>query len=132
MDLQLKGKVALVTGGSKGIGKAIGVSLAREGVDVVISARTETDVEQAAREIEAQTGGRALAVVGDVRKVEDIDRMVGAAHECFGGVDVLVSNAGLLAAQIVAFGGRDADRELAGRVVAFKEDMRRQVLAKQI
>jgi len=95
MDLELTGKVALVTGGSKGIGKAIGISLAREGVHVVVSARTEADVEQAAREIESKTGAPALGVAGDVMKVDDIERMVDAAQSRFGGVDILVSNAGV-------------------------------------
>ncbi len=95
MDLDLKGKVALVTGGSRGIGRAIGIALAREGVRVVLAARTEADVRIAAKEIENDTGAEALAVTGDVTRVSDIERMVEAAQSRFGGVDILVSNAGV-------------------------------------
>ena len=95
MDLDLKGKVALVTGGSRGIGRAIGIALAREGVRVVLAARTEADVRIAAKEIENDTGAEALAVTGDVTRVSDIKRMVEAAQSRFGGVDILVSNAGV-------------------------------------
>ncbi len=95
MDLDLTGKVALVTGGSRGIGRAIGIALAREGVRVVLAARTEADVRIAAKEIENDTGAEALAVTGDVTRVADIERMVEAAQSRFGGVDILVSNAGV-------------------------------------
>ncbi|MBW2267442.1 MAG: SDR family NAD(P)-dependent oxidoreductase [Deltaproteobacteria bacterium] len=95
MDLDLEGKVALVTGGSRGIGRAIGIALAREGVRLVLAARTEADVQRAAREIEKTTGREALAVAGDVTRVADIERMVEAADARFGGVDILVSNAGV-------------------------------------
>ena len=95
MDLELKGKVALVTGGSRGIGRAIGIALAREGARVVLAARTEADVRIAAKEIENDTGAEALAVTGDVTRVSDIKRMVEAAQSRFGGVDILVSNAGV-------------------------------------
>ena len=66
MDLGLQGKYALVTGGSKGIGKAIARELAREGADVVIAARTLADLEQTAREIEDETGRRIIPMVMDV------------------------------------------------------------------
>ncbi len=95
MDLELAGKVALVTGGSRGIGRAIGIALAREGARVVLVARTEADVRIAALEIENDTGAEALAVTGDVTRVADIERMVEAAQSRFGGVDILVSNAGV-------------------------------------
>jgi NAD(P)-dependent dehydrogenase (short-subunit alcohol dehydrogenase family) len=95
MDLDLAGKVALVTGGSRGIGRAIGIALAREGARVVIAARTEADVRTTAKEIENETGEEALAVTADVTRVSDIERMVEAAQSRFGGVDILVSNAGV-------------------------------------
>jgi NAD(P)-dependent dehydrogenase (short-subunit alcohol dehydrogenase family) len=95
MDLDLAGKVALVTGGSRGIGRAIGLSLAREGARVALAARTQGDVERAAREIQKETGSETLAVTGDVTRVSDIERMVEATRSRFGAVDVLVSNAGV-------------------------------------
>ncbi len=95
MDLDLAGKVALVTGGSRGIGRAIGIALAREGARVVLAARTEADVRTTAKEIENETGEEALAVTADVTRVSDIERMVEAAQSRFGGVDILVSNAGV-------------------------------------
>ncbi|MBJ19891.1 MAG: SDR family NAD(P)-dependent oxidoreductase [bacterium] len=95
MDLQLEGKVALVTGGSRGIGLAIGHSLAAEGVKVVVAARTQSDVDQAAQEIEAQHGAQTLGVVADVKSAEDVERAVESSASAFGGVDILVSNAGV-------------------------------------
>ena len=93
MDLQLKNKVALVTAASKGLGKASAWELAREGARVVMSARSDW-VEQAAAEIRADTGAEVLAVRGDVTRQEDIDRMVKAALENFGQIDVLIANCG--------------------------------------
>jgi NAD(P)-dependent dehydrogenase (short-subunit alcohol dehydrogenase family) len=95
MDLELEGKTALITGGSKGIGRAIAMSLAREGVRVVLAARTEQDVQRAAQEIGEATGTQSLAVTGDVTRTADIERMVEAAESSFGGIDILVSNAGV-------------------------------------
>jgi NAD(P)-dependent dehydrogenase (short-subunit alcohol dehydrogenase family) len=95
MDLQLDGKVALVTGGSRGIGLSIGHSLAAEGVRVVVAARTESDVERAAQEIANTHGVETLPVVVDVKKSSDIEAAVARAQERFGSVDILVSNAGV-------------------------------------
>jgi NAD(P)-dependent dehydrogenase (short-subunit alcohol dehydrogenase family) len=95
MDLQLEGKVALVTGGSRGIGLAIGHSLAAEGVRVVVAARTQADVERAAKEIAAKHGRETLGVVADVKNAEDVNRAVQESATAFGGVDILVSNAGV-------------------------------------
>lgn len=95
MDLGLAGKVALVTGGSKGIGAAICASLAQEGVRVVLCARTTEEVERTAHAIAAATGSETLGLTADVTRREDIDRVVAQAVERFGGVDILVSNAGV-------------------------------------
>ncbi len=94
MTGRLQGKVAVVTGAGKGIGRASALALAREGADVVITSRTEADLRELAREIEAP-GARALVVPADVSKVEDVDRLKQAAHEAFGKVDILVNNAGV-------------------------------------
>ena len=68
MDLKLKGKTALVTGGSEGIGKCIARTLAREGVDVAICARRKEPLEAAANEIAEETGRKIVAISADLRK----------------------------------------------------------------
>src|SRR2546429_4427162 len=92
MDFGLTGKRALVTGGSLGIGKAIALELAREGVDVAIVARTKDRLEAAARELETQTGRRVVSLVADVTSREQVDRAVAQAAERLGGVPILLNN----------------------------------------
>src|SRR6516162_9487014 len=92
MDLGLQGKRALVTGGSLGIGKAIALELAREGVDVAIVARTKDRLEAAARELESQTGRRVVPLVADVTSKEQVDRAVAQAAERLGGLHILVNS----------------------------------------
>lgn len=94
MDLGLKGKVALVTGGSKGIGKAIARGLAQEGAKLAICARNKAPLEQAAKEIAAATGSEVLPVAGDLTQPEDVGRVVDTTVRHFGRVDILVNNAG--------------------------------------
>ena len=93
MDLQLDGKVALVTGGSRGIGKAIARTLASEGVDVAIAARNADTLDATAREIAGETGRRILPVVADTGSTESVDSMVESVVAEMGGVDILVNNA---------------------------------------
>ncbi|SDD71503.1 NAD(P)-dependent dehydrogenase, short-chain alcohol dehydrogenase family [Cupriavidus sp. YR651] len=93
MDLGLGNKVAIITGGSQGIGKAAAERLAAEGAAVVIAARGMARLEEVAAEIRAQ-GGRALPVQADVSRAEDCVKLVAAAVETFGRVDILVNNAG--------------------------------------
>ena len=92
MDLGLQGKRAIVTGGSKGIGKAIALELAREGADVAIVARTKGDLESAAREIEAETKRRIVALPADVTSKAEVDRMVAEAAERLGGLHIVVNS----------------------------------------
>ena len=91
----LTGKVALVTGGSRGIGRAVAEGLARSGADVVIASRKLDRCETAAREVEAATGRRALAVGCHVGRWQDCDRLVDAVYDELGRCDVLVNNAGM-------------------------------------
>jgi len=84
--------VAIVTGGGQGIGRGIAVTLARRGAHVVVNGRTETKLLALCDEISA-FGGRAIAVVADVSRREDVDRTVGAAVSRFGRIDILVNNA---------------------------------------
>jgi NAD(P)-dependent dehydrogenase (short-subunit alcohol dehydrogenase family) len=90
---ELDGKVALVTGGSKGIGRAIALSFAREGADVSVAARGIDDLEEAAKEVEAE-GRRALAVPTDVRELDQVEALVRRTVNELGGIDILVNNAG--------------------------------------
>jgi NAD(P)-dependent dehydrogenase (short-subunit alcohol dehydrogenase family) len=92
MDFGLQGKHAIVTGGSRGIGKAIALELAREGVDVAIVARSKEQLEATASELEAETGRRILPLVADVTSKEQVDRMVTQAAEQLGGLHILVNS----------------------------------------
>ena len=91
----LTGKVAVVTGGSRGIGRAVAEGLAVAGADVVIASRKLDACEAAAREIEAATGRRALPVACHVGAWEDCDRLVDTVYDAFARCDVLVNNAGM-------------------------------------
>lgn len=92
---QVTGKCAVVTGASKGIGYAIAEALAGAGANVVISARNEAEVQEAARRLNEVSPGEVAGVAADVRRLEDVRRMIGTAAERFGGVDILVNNAGV-------------------------------------
>jgi len=93
MDLQLHGKRALVTGGSKGIGKAVARCLAAEGCDVAIAARTESTLIDAARELATETGQRVVPVVMDTGDDRSVADGVNAARQALGGIDILVNSA---------------------------------------
>jgi len=93
MELGLKGKVALVTGGTEGIGKATALTLAREGAKVAICARGKALLDATAAEI-VKAGGEVLAVVADMSKAADCKRFIDEAVRKFGRIDILVNNAG--------------------------------------
>src|SRR5262244_442756 len=92
MDLGLTGKVALVTGGSKGIGKAVARGLLQEGAKVAICARTKSELDATAAEL-AKPRGDVFAVAGDLKEA-DVRKIVEATVGHFGRIDVLVNNAG--------------------------------------
>lgn len=94
MELELQGKVAFVAAGSRGLGKAIALQLAAEGVRVVICSRKQEAVEQAAREISNRTGETVIPLKGDVSKSEDIKEMIGQTVKRFGSLDILLCNGG--------------------------------------
>jgi NAD(P)-dependent dehydrogenase (short-subunit alcohol dehydrogenase family) len=91
MDLELGGKTAIVTGGSRGIGKAVARTLADEGMDVAVVARGQADLDAAAAELAAETGRRVLAVPCDTGSDEEVREMMRRAVAELGGVDVLVN-----------------------------------------
>jgi NAD(P)-dependent dehydrogenase (short-subunit alcohol dehydrogenase family) len=95
----LEKKVALITGASQGLGRALAHAFAREGASVVLNSRTEEGIRTVAAQIEA-AGAKALAVAADVSVGTEAVRLVGTAVERFGRVDVLVNNAGLLGPRV--------------------------------
>ncbi len=90
----LKNQTALITGASKGIGKTIALSLAKAGMNVVLTARTKSELEKVAQEIES-AGGKSLAVPGDVSRAQAVEQVVEKSLETFGKIDVLINNAGM-------------------------------------
>jgi citronellol/citronellal dehydrogenase len=99
--MKLEGKVAIVTGASRGIGKAIAIALAKEGANVVVAARTEQEggrlpgtIHKTADEIRA-LGRRALAIRTDVTKEESVEKLATRTVQEFGAIDILVNNAGI-------------------------------------
>ena len=86
MDLGLANRHAVVAGASKGIGKAIALQLAQEGVDVVVASRTMSELEKAAQEIEAETGRRVVPITFDATQREQVDSMMAKASDALGGI----------------------------------------------
>jgi NAD(P)-dependent dehydrogenase (short-subunit alcohol dehydrogenase family) len=95
----LEGKVAMITGASQGLGRALALAFAREGAQVVINARSEESICPVAEEA-GSLGAEVLALAADVSRSADVERLVGAAMERFGHVDVLVNNAGVLGPRV--------------------------------
>ena len=93
MELGLKGKVAIVTGGSEGIGRATALRLAEEGAHVAICARRKEPLDQVGAEIQ-KLGAQGLALVADMSKAADVERFIKAVADRFGRIDILVNNAG--------------------------------------
>ena len=91
----LEEKVALITGASQGLGKALALAFAGEGASLVINSRSEESIRPVADEAESRRAD-VLAIVADVSKGADVERMVGAAVDRFGRIDVLINNAGIL------------------------------------
>jgi len=95
MAMDLRGKTAIVTGAGRGIGKAIALALGREGMNVAAVSRTLEEVEKTARELTVP-GVRGIGIRADISAMADIGRLVDTVEERFGGIDVLVNNAGVL------------------------------------
>ncbi len=94
MDLGLKGRVAIVGGGRKGLGRACADSLAQEGANLVICSRNAGELDRAAGEISAASGVEVLAVAGELTQLSDIQTLIKRTVDHFGRLDVLVNNSG--------------------------------------
>ncbi len=117
--LDLTGKSALVTGGSRGIGRAIVLRLASQGADVAFSYRGNAAAAEQTRAAVEKLGRRALAVQADVARPEDATRLIEAVTAVFGRIDILVNNAGITSDHLIAFTGigdwaRVIDTNLSG------------------
>lgn len=95
MEPDLKGKTAVVTGGSKGIGYGVAEAIARVGGNVVICARHADEVARACGELDRLGDGRVIGVTCDMRQYDDVRRLIGRAVEEFGALDILINNAGV-------------------------------------
>ena len=102
--MRLEGRAAIVTGGGRGIGRAVALALAGEGANVVVSARTCEEIEAVAAEIQ-QTGRAAMAVQADLTQSADAERVVAETVSKFGRVDILVNNAGGVPSEVYTAGG---------------------------
>ncbi|MFT5176309.1 MAG: 3-oxoacyl-[acyl-carrier protein] reductase [Gammaproteobacteria bacterium] len=103
MELGVEGKVAIITGGSEGIGRAAALRLSNEGAKVAIVARTQADLDRTAAQIAAASGHEVVGIAADMRDEDSVRAMVDAVVQRFGGVDILVNNAG------TAIAGKFAD-----------------------
>jgi 3-oxoacyl-[acyl-carrier protein] reductase len=92
--MSLQGQTAIVTGASRGIGKAIALTLAREGMNVVLAARTKSDLEKVAQEAQ-RSGARTHVVSTDVSRAQGVEALVNQTLDTFGRIDVLINNAGM-------------------------------------
>lgn len=93
--MRLKDRVAIVTGGGRGIGQAISLGLAREGAAVVVNYSRSAKLAEEVAERIRHSGGRAVAIQADVKELGEHDRLVSAATDCFGSLNILVNNAGI-------------------------------------
>jgi len=107
------GDVAFITGGGRGIGRAIALALARQGVRVAVTARSQDQIEAVAREVDA-AGGRACAIPCDVTSADSVRRAVAAAADGLGPIDILVNNAGFVEGAPVV----ELDEDLWNRTLA--------------
>jgi NAD(P)-dependent dehydrogenase (short-subunit alcohol dehydrogenase family) len=95
----LEGKVAVITGASQGLGRALALAFAREGARVAINSRAEESIRSVAGEVES-AGAEVLAVAADVSQSADVERLIGGTVERFGRIDVLINNAGVLGPRV--------------------------------
>ena len=123
MDLELEGKTAIVTGASRGIGKAVARELALSGCDVVICARRPEDLELAARELSQETGRKVVGITADTTSTPDVERMIQEAANVLGRIDILVNNAaapgGIARGPLASISDDDVLDDLNTKVVGY-------------
>ncbi len=120
MELGLRNKVAIVTGGTRGIGNEIARDLAREGAKVAICGRDPQTCTEAAKSIESDTSSRTLGIAADVSSRNDVARLVADVLEHFGRIDILVNNAGThVRGTIDDYNEADLDRHLHEKLFGF-------------
>lgn len=102
--MRLQGQTAVVTGGGRGIGRAIALALAQEGARVVVNARTPAEVEAVVREIDGM-GQQAVGVLADVTVAAEVDRLMAESREQLGDIDILINNAGGVPSELYAESG---------------------------
>ena len=133
--MSLEGKVAIVTGGGRGIGRAIALDLAKNGADIVLAARTVSEIESVAAEVRA-LGRQAVAIPTDMMKETEIINLINQTHEQFGKIDILVNNAGASGgAAVIDMKTEDWDRiitvNLRGVFIATREALKKMKLQKE-
>ncbi len=126
---RLSGKIALVTGASKGIGAAIATHLGAEGAAVIVNYATSKDGAERVVKMITESGGKAVAIQGDVGKLADIERLMGEIKQTFGRLDVLVNNAGVYERKPVgeiteAFFRRIFDLNVLGLILTTQEALK--------
>ena len=123
MDLELEGKTAIVTGASRGIGKAIARELALCGCDVVICARNPEDLELTAKDLSDETGRRVVAITADTTSTPEVEAMVAQTAQEFGHIDILVNNAaapgGIARGPLETISDNDVLNDLNTKVVGY-------------
>jgi len=113
MNPKLDGKVAIVTGGARGIGRAVTLALVNENADVAIVSNTSIELARNLAGEISRTGRRALAIKADVTKSDEVDRAVEETSRCLGRIDILVNNAGIVrVGPVIDFGEEDWDATL--------------------
>jgi len=119
IEINLDGKVAIVTGAGRGIGKAISLAMAEAGADVALAARTKAQLEETAREIRSR-GRKGLPIPTDVTKKEQVERLVATAVDRLGGLHILVNNAAIMApSPMLEQTEEDWDRVMAVNLKAY-------------
>ena len=95
MDLSVDGKVAIITGGSEGIGLAAATRLSNEGAHVVLVARTQADLDERTSSLSKASGNKVLGMACDMRNEDEVEAMINAVVTRFGRIDILINNAGI-------------------------------------